>query len=550
MWTARLRRRRDEDGAIVPMVAIFLTLLITMAAFAVDLGIQRVARRDMQALADVVALDMVRQLDGRSHAVIKAANGWSSGLRSSVYNNLRSSGVEYADITAQQHQTELTASVEGRPLQVVVEMGAVDEDGDFSAVGYPEVPSAVLVRASTSVDFAFAPGEGGASRSAVAVANPQSCLRLGTSVLDLQTEDSALLNAVLGDILGGSVGLTAISYQGLAGAQVGLQDLAVALGAGTADGLLALSVSLASFYAAVIDAVSNDGDPTNDGVIDVLQAQLLGVVGAGVGLQNVAVGQLLALGSDAESALAATVDVLSLVTGGAFIANGENAILVPGLNVTVPGIVSTDIMVQVIEPPQIACGDGVAQSSQIRVTLDLDASVIGLANASVSTTLNVGNATGRIDSVTCVDGEAESMSVALSAPTVLALSTELEVDLLGLIPVAQVMVPGTTPSMGSGGTYTLDLPEAYDTPVTSTAGSGTLGLPDVTAASLKVLGLDLTGVLFTLVRAPVLGLVNTLLGAVEDLLVNTVAPVLGLRIGNADMFGVRTAQCLTPALVG
>lgn len=550
MPSARLRRHRGEDGAVVPMVAIFLTLLITMAAFAVDLGMQRVARRDMQALADVIALDMVRQLDGRTHAVIKAADGWNSGLRSSLYNNVRSSGVEYADISGQQHQEKLTASVDGEPLAVVVEMGTADADGVFSPVPYADVPTAVQVTASTSVDFAFAPGAGGASRSAVAVANPQSCMRLGTSVLDLQTEDSALLNAVLGDILGGSVNLTAVSYEGLAQAQVGLQDLAVELGAGTPEQLLASSVSLSTFYLAVIDAVTNDGDPGNDGVIDVLQAQLLDVIGAGVGLQNVAVGQLLDLGSDAESALGATVDVLSLVTGGAFIANGENAILVPGLNVSVPGIASTDIMVQVIEPPQIACGDGVAQSSQIRVTLDLDASVLGVANASVSTTLNVGNATGQIDSVTCVDGEAESLTVSLSAPTVLGLTTALEVDLLGLIPVAEVMVPGTTPSMGSGGTYSLDLPEAYDTPVTSAAGTGTLGLPDLTAASLKVLGLDLTGILFVLVRAPVLALVNTLLGAVEDLLVNTVAPVLGLRLGNADMFGVRTAQCLTPALVG
>lgn len=546
---ARLRRKRGEEGAVVPMVAIFLTVLITMSAFAVDLGMQRVARRDMQALADVIALDMVRQLDGRSHAVIKAANGWQSGLRSSMYNNLRSTGVQYADISSQQHQEKLTATVAGEPLEVEVEMGYLGASGGFTSVPYPTVPTAVRVTASTNVDFSFAPGSGGASRSAVAVVDPQSCMRLGTSVLDLHTEDSALLNAVLGDVLGGSVGLSAISYEGLAQAQVGLQDLAVELGAGTADQLLASSVSLNTFYVAVVDALRNDGDPSNDGVIDLLQAQLLDVMGAGVGLDNVAVGELLSLGSDGESALGATVDVLSLVTGGAFIANGENALLIPGLNVTVPGIASTDIMVQVIEPPQIACGDGVAQSSQIRVTIKLQASIV-VANAWVSTTLNVGNATGRIDSVTCVDGEAEEMTVSLSAPSVLGLTTALKVDLLGLIPVAEVLVPGSTPAIGSGGTYTLPLPDAYDTPVSSTPGAGTLGLPDLTAASLKVLGLDLTGLLFALVRVPVLGLVNTLLGAVENLLINTVAPVLGLRIGNADMFGVRTAQCLNPTLAG
>ena len=47
--------RRDERGAVVPMVAIMLTVLMISAAFAVDLGKQRVVRQDMQALADVVA---------------------------------------------------------------------------------------------------------------------------------------------------------------------------------------------------------------------------------------------------------------------------------------------------------------------------------------------------------------------------------------------------------------------------------------------------------------------------------------------------------------
>ena len=51
-----MRRRRDERGAIIPMMAMLLVVLIPSTAIAVDLGMQRVVRRDMQALADVVAL--------------------------------------------------------------------------------------------------------------------------------------------------------------------------------------------------------------------------------------------------------------------------------------------------------------------------------------------------------------------------------------------------------------------------------------------------------------------------------------------------------------
>ena len=51
---------------MLPMVAIMLTVLMGASAFAVDIGMQRVARRDMQALADAVALDVARLLDGRT----------------------------------------------------------------------------------------------------------------------------------------------------------------------------------------------------------------------------------------------------------------------------------------------------------------------------------------------------------------------------------------------------------------------------------------------------------------------------------------------------
>src|SRR3954470_17895235 len=64
-------RRRGERGAITPMVGMLLVVLVPSSAMAVDLGMQRVVRRDMQALADVVALDVVRLVDGHTAAQIK-----------------------------------------------------------------------------------------------------------------------------------------------------------------------------------------------------------------------------------------------------------------------------------------------------------------------------------------------------------------------------------------------------------------------------------------------------------------------------------------------
>ncbi len=62
---ARRVALRGDRGAVLPLVAIVLPVLILLTAFAVDLGRQRASRRTMQARADVIALDLARLMDGR-----------------------------------------------------------------------------------------------------------------------------------------------------------------------------------------------------------------------------------------------------------------------------------------------------------------------------------------------------------------------------------------------------------------------------------------------------------------------------------------------------
>jgi Flp pilus assembly protein TadG len=63
------RRGRDERGVVaITLALISCFVLIPLAALAVDIGVQRVARTDMQSLADMVALDLARGLDGKTTA--------------------------------------------------------------------------------------------------------------------------------------------------------------------------------------------------------------------------------------------------------------------------------------------------------------------------------------------------------------------------------------------------------------------------------------------------------------------------------------------------
>src|SRR5205823_14901385 len=74
-------RERDR-GAVLAIVAICLGFLITITAITVDLGRLSLRRRDMQAIADMVALDMARLANGRTTSEImsSADPSWAAEL--------------------------------------------------------------------------------------------------------------------------------------------------------------------------------------------------------------------------------------------------------------------------------------------------------------------------------------------------------------------------------------------------------------------------------------------------------------------------------------
>jgi Flp pilus assembly protein TadG len=122
-------RRKDEQGAVAVFVAIVLTLLMVASAFAVDLGMQRAARADMQAVADAVAIDLARELDGRTATQL---------------------GTLQAAANASRDRNKSTTL--GSVPVVTPELGVVNRaTGVFTPVSGGTVPNAVRVTATTSV---------------------------------------------------------------------------------------------------------------------------------------------------------------------------------------------------------------------------------------------------------------------------------------------------------------------------------------------------------------------------------------------------------------
>lgn len=531
-------RRREADGAIAIFVAIVTCFtLIPMAAFAVDIGMQRVARRDAQSVADVVALDLARQLDGRTYAEIMAATPSLATL---------------ANRSADRNQA-------GGSFAVTPELGTLAgnyDPADPEAYFIPTttgsvVPTAVRVKATASVGFTFVSGSGGVSRYAVAKARARACFSVGSFAATVDSGNSALLNGLIGDALN----VSALSYEGLANASVSLLGLGTELGLGTTDQLLNTAITLNQLYLASAQALQNQGGDAAD------VALLNNLATANLGsLPSIKLGDLMALSSGGDAALGATVNLLDLVAGSAFLANGTNALAVPNLTVGVPGVASVTASLKIIEKPQKGCEEGdAAHTSQVSldITFTLVPSNTGLGGLlglkSGLTTLTVhaelAPATAELTKAYCTAPVGADFGVTSG---IMSLSAQVTTDLtlLGL-PIARLDSTASTLSPETTSTVQFRIPpDALNTAKSS--GSGT-AVPQISVATgdLTLLGFISLGPLVGAITSGLITpLVNPLIANVNSILVGPVAKLLGLKLGGADLFLHETPQCKTVTLTG
>ncbi len=534
----RLRARRGEQGAVAIVIALVTCMvLVPLAAYAVDIGVQRVARRDAQSVADVVALDLARQLDGRKFAAI------NPGLQA------------LADKSAARN-----ASGAGSGLTVVPELGTVADgafdpdnpDAYFTKMTDPNgVPNAVRVTARSSVSFSLRGGNGGVVRSAISKAKAGACFDVGSYALNLDSQKSVLLDALVGDALN----LSAISYTGLANASVSLFDLGAELGVGSVDGLLALNdLSLNQLYLASAKALQKTGGDT----ADIALLNQLANVNLGA-LPHIKLSDVLDLEPGNNSALATGVNLLDLVATSAFVANGTNALSVPSLDIkAVPGVLNVTSSLKIIEAPHTECTTNPVKTSQI--DLDLHVTVANLdvlifaAVTTVDLKLQVG--TGYATRTNAFCGNPEGLDVSLAtALAELSLSPTISLKLLGL-PFASVYgsVGSTTPASSKTIQFRHP-PDAYH--VAKTTGSGVM-LPNL---SLSDLNLDLLGnslpllmtrggILNAVLDTIVTPILNPLIGVLNTTLLTPLTGLLGVKLGGADVYVNDPPTCNNPVLAG
>lgn len=555
--------RRADSGAMAILIALVTCfVIIPLGALAVDLGTQRIARADMQTVADTVALDMAR--------VLQAGGTPTTALATT--SAARTAGSVGATPTMAVYLGYIAPNaifISDQALGCAGPSAAYNSYFQSSSAG---TPNAVLVTASTSVPFAIHGGSGATCRAAIAQAGAgtvtctssgcssstaNACYKVRSYLLDLATENSTALNGLLGNALN----VSAVSYSGLAGANISALGLATQLGLGTVSNLANANVTFGQLVSAATTVLSQNGGTAAQ--LSILNALSAGMSGSLAGTV-ISMGRLLTVASGAGSALDGQMNVLDLIGGSASLINGTSFLTVPGITVSIPNVASVTVKAKLIQPPQMACNGATASTGQLQLQIQgnlstlSSGSLLSFAQINAGTltiTASLATANAAMTSFHCTNNVPDSMTLQVTDQSLANLSinysglTISTLNLLGisLAPISMGGVSATITQPDPSGTYTIALPTYYD-PSYYTTPQTQSPLPSFSTGSssplITVLGL-------TLLNAPTVGgLINPVISSLNTALTGTVLPALGITLAGADLAAVATPTCPPPHLAG
>ena len=519
----RVAHRRDERGAIMIMAVLGLAVMVISASLSIDIGRIALEKRKDQSVADLAALDAAR--DRNNSLALAQASATRNGFDWHAAGN-----------------------------SIGVEIGSLDSHGAF----VPNVGStSVRATVTSTVKYLFQVGSRTVTAKAVAAMRDFGKFGVGSNLASFSTDQSTLMNAVIGQMMGavgGNAGVTLVGWQGLTTSTFTLAALQQqlingGLDVGTLDKLMTTNVTLVQLYSAMANVMTNQGNLAQASVLS-------GMATVAGGAPHLTLGQLFSIDGADGTALSTAWNVFDLVTGAAEVANGSNFVTIPNAGVTVPGVTNTTLSLKVIEGMKFKDGPvgTTVTTSQVQLTvtptLNMSLSIPPLVNPTVTGdlpfTVQAGAATGTLEAVTCTNPQSmqvgvDPQPVNLSSSGTLHLSSKV---LLAQVPLLDMGVTANQVIAGSHGDLTF-------TPPTGTQhyGSTTVGLSGMpyTTGSVTVLG-ALPLPQLTLTNAVVSAL-GPQLGQIDTKVVSPLFQALGLQVGSADVKAVGIT-CNVLGLVG
>lgn len=448
--------RERQRGAIGVMAAATLLLALICLALVVDTGRLYFEQRKLQRVADMAALEAASQggmcgsqlaAEIQGYVTASAAkNGFVPGAGDTLVGTLGTVSFA-AGYGSAQSQRVFNA---GGDLADSVRVQATHS-----------VPSSLVLNVASL--FSGASSTTVLNAQAVARRPALAGISAGSGVLSLDSSNSPLLNALLGGLLGTSLNLDVVTYQGIAGANVSLLALSQQLKAagvnlelGKIDSLLGANVTAAQLLQAMVNAADAS---QLAGVNTALLRTALATIN--VPTAQLTLGQILSVvapDSVRDTALSAGVNMLDLLMATALVANKSNAVTIPTQKLAVPGLLTQSLTLSVINPPQIAIGypgknsDGSwrtqAHSSQIDLTIkaSVDLLNLGLVKSDVTLVASVAPGSAALESIQC-GGVGKPVKVGVQAqPGIASLRLAASAGVINLGSGYLAKVDITTPS--------------------------------------------------------------------------------------------------------
>ncbi len=239
------RFKSDDSGAVVIIVALFLTAAVGFMAVGIDLGSLYFRQKTLQTQADMAAVSAVLNLydeaeDEEDEAPRVAATQTVSGnaLSAAALTGLSYGRYDYdSAVLAEDRFTEGSLT-----------------DADVNAAKAELADSAPLFFAKSFLNADSTP----LSASATAARFDFASFSLGSRLLSINTGES-VLDGLLGEALGTSVDLDVLDYNALLDTQIDLLTFSDALGnrigatAGDYENILTSDIDLADIAGAILD---------------------------------------------------------------------------------------------------------------------------------------------------------------------------------------------------------------------------------------------------------------------------------------------------------
>lgn len=388
----QFRGPAGQRGAIGLLAAMTFGLALLFALLVVDSGRLYLEQRKLQRTVDNAALEAVSRGGTCLPGLTAASYAGQSAVRNAFFVSPTSTLTTTCGSLATA-PTNLRTFVPNAAQSTAIQVVATNVVATSAVAGIQALFSGASVSANTTL-----------TATAVAAAPKPTLAQLSirSSVASVDTARSNLLNPLFSSLLGGSVNLTAVGWDGLANADINLlkfmDQLAIELGVSAGDytALLSTQVTVTQFIHAAATVAGQNGASA-----DVMTALTSLQVGAS-NAPPIKLGDVLQLQTGTSTAgLDATVQLFQLVQGFVQLAN-KNSAVTAVLPVNILGLLGVTTRIKVIEPPQFsAVGDpelakadplGVnriyVKTAQVRLLTTVDLSLINAVLQVVNTLLS------------------------------------------------------------------------------------------------------------------------------------------------------------------